>query len=88
MRSNSGGGKSSNNSGNPTLEEHQAEKGVSGNAIRGEKKAEGSDRNARMPGSALQPADERRRQAQPCRLPLPPPSLSGLPQARCCPFPG
>lgn len=44
MRSNSGGGKSSNNSGNPTLEEHQAEKGVSGNAIRGEKKAEGSDR--------------------------------------------
>ena len=43
MRSNSGGGKSSNNSGNPTLEEHRAEKGVSGNAIRGEK-AEGSDR--------------------------------------------
>jgi hypothetical protein len=37
-RSNSGGGKSSNNTGNPTLEEHQAEKGVSGNAIRGEKK--------------------------------------------------
>ena len=44
MRSNSGGGKSSNDSGNPTLEEHQAEKGGSGNAIRGEKKAEGSDR--------------------------------------------
>ena len=44
MRSNSGGGKSSNNTGNPTLEEHQAEKGVSGNAIRGEKKAKGSDR--------------------------------------------
>ena len=45
MRSNSGGGKSSNNRGNPTLEEHErAEKGVSGNAIHGEKKAEGSDR--------------------------------------------
>jgi hypothetical protein len=40
MRSNSGGGKSSNNTGNPTLEEHQAEKGVSGNAIRGEKKVD------------------------------------------------
>jgi len=39
-RSNSGGGKSSNNTGNPTLEEHQAEKGVSGNAIRGEKKVD------------------------------------------------
>jgi hypothetical protein len=37
MRSNSGGGKSSNNTGNPTLEEHQAEKGVSGNAISGDK---------------------------------------------------
>jgi hypothetical protein len=37
-RTNSGGGKSSNNTGNPTLEEHQEKKGVSGNAIRGEKK--------------------------------------------------
>ena len=44
MRSNSGGGKSSNNTGNPTLEEHQAAKGVNGNAIRGEKKTKGSDR--------------------------------------------
>ena len=45
MRSNSGNGKSSNNRGNPTLEEHErAEKGVSGNAIHGEKKAKGSDR--------------------------------------------
>jgi len=43
-RSNSGGGKSSNNTGNPTLEEHQAAKGVSGNAIHGEKKMDGSDR--------------------------------------------
>ena len=45
MRSNSGGGKSSNNRGDPTLEEHErASKGVSGNAIHGEKKYEGSDR--------------------------------------------
>lgn len=45
MRSNSGGGKSSNNTGNPTLKEHErADKGVSGNAIQGEKKVEGSDR--------------------------------------------
>ena len=45
MRSNSGGGKSSNNTGNPTLEEHErTNKGVSGNAIHGEKKSEGSDR--------------------------------------------
>ena len=41
MRSNSGGGKSSNNTGNPTLEEHQNAKGVSGAAIRGEKKVAG-----------------------------------------------
>jgi hypothetical protein len=40
MRSNSGGGKSSNNTGNPTLEEHQAAKGVSGNAISGDKKVD------------------------------------------------
>ncbi len=40
MRSNSGGGKSSNNTGNPTLEEHQAGKGVSGNAIAGDKKVD------------------------------------------------
>ncbi len=39
MRSNSGGGKSSNNTGNPTLEEHErANKGTSGAAIHGEKK--------------------------------------------------
>lgn len=44
MRSNSGNGKSSNNAGNPTLKEHERAKGVSGNAIHGEKKAEGSDR--------------------------------------------
>ncbi len=45
MRSNSGGGKSSNNTGNPTLEEHErTNKGVSGNAIHGEKKIEGSER--------------------------------------------
>ncbi len=45
MRSNSGGGKSSNNRGNPTLEEHEAAKGRSGSAIRGEKKvAKSADR--------------------------------------------
>lgn len=44
MRSNSGNGKSSNNTGNPTLKEHEREKGVSGNAIQGEQKAEGSER--------------------------------------------
>ncbi len=44
MRGNSGGGKSSNNAGNPTLKDHEREKGVSGEAIQGEKKAKGSDR--------------------------------------------
>ena len=44
MRDNSGGGKSSNNTGNPTLKDHEREKGVSGEAILGEKKAKGSDR--------------------------------------------
>jgi hypothetical protein len=38
MRSNSGGGKSSNNRGNPTLEEHERASGRSGRAIAGEKK--------------------------------------------------
>ena len=38
-RENSGGGKSSNNTGNPTLKEHERAKGVSGSAIMGEKKA-------------------------------------------------
>ena len=44
MRSNSGGGKSSNNTGNPTLDEHQRAKGVHGNAIAGDQKAKGSDK--------------------------------------------
>jgi hypothetical protein len=44
MRDNSGNGKSSNNTGNPTLKEHEREKGVSGEAIQGEKKSKGSDR--------------------------------------------
>jgi len=39
MRSNSGQGKSSNNRGNPTLKEHERERGRSGAAIHGEKKA-------------------------------------------------
>jgi hypothetical protein len=38
MRENSGNGKSSNNSGNPTLKDHERAKGVSGNAIQGGKK--------------------------------------------------
>lgn len=38
MRSNSGGGKSSNNRGNPTLEEHEAASGRSGAAITGDRK--------------------------------------------------
>ena len=38
MRSNSGGGKSSSNRGNPTLEEHESAKGRSGAAIHGSKK--------------------------------------------------
>ncbi|HEX9948144.1 MAG TPA: hypothetical protein VGA98_11435, partial [Allosphingosinicella sp.] len=42
MRSNSGGGKSSNNTGNPTLDEHEAAKGRSGAAIHGDKKVGGS----------------------------------------------
>ena len=44
MRDNSGQGKSSNNNRNPTLKEHEREQGVSGEAIQGEQKAEGSDR--------------------------------------------
>ncbi len=40
MRENSGGGKGSNNTGNPTLRDHEREKGVSGNAISGEKKVD------------------------------------------------
>jgi hypothetical protein len=41
MRSNSGNGKSSNNRGNPTLEEHEAARGRSGEAITGDKKVGG-----------------------------------------------
>lgn len=44
MRDNSGQGKSSSNNRNPTLRDHEREKGVSGEAIQGERKAEGSDR--------------------------------------------
>jgi hypothetical protein len=38
MRDNSGGGKSSNNMRDPTVRDHEREKGVSGSAILGEKK--------------------------------------------------
>ncbi len=37
MRSNSGGGKSSNNNHNPTLRDAENEKGVSGMAVHGNK---------------------------------------------------
>lgn len=46
MRSNSGSGKSSNNRGNPTLEEHERAHGRSGAAITGEKVAAEPDRTA------------------------------------------
>ncbi len=51
-RTNSGGGKSSNNTGNPTLEEHQAKKGVSGSAIRGEKKVDAKPNRGPAPTSS------------------------------------
>lgn len=41
MRDNSGGGKSSNNMRDPTVRDHEREKGTSGSAILGEKKAGG-----------------------------------------------
>ena len=40
MRDNSGQGKSSNNTGNPTLRDHERAKGTSGSAIHGEKKVD------------------------------------------------
>lgn len=44
MRDHSGNGKSSNNMGNPTLKEHERAGGTSGEAINGEQKAKGSDK--------------------------------------------
>lgn len=44
MRDNSGNGKSQNNMHDVTLRDREREKGVSGEAIQGEKKAEGSNR--------------------------------------------
>ncbi len=57
MRDNSGGGKSQNNNHNPTLKEHERAKGVSGNAIQGEKKAGSSPdrKSARKTGSNTSP---------------------------------
>ena len=40
MRSNSGGGKGKNNLHDPTLKEHEAEKGRSGGAVHGSKGTE------------------------------------------------
>lgn len=47
MRDNSGGGKGSNNNHNPTLRDAERARGVSGNAIHGDKKsATGADRKS------------------------------------------
>jgi hypothetical protein len=57
MRSNSGNGTSQNNTGNPTLRDHERAKGVSGNAIHGEKKAGSSPdrKSARSTGAEASP---------------------------------
>lgn len=57
MRENSGSGKGTNNNHNPTLKEHERAKGVSGNAIQGEKKsATPADRkSARKTGAETSP---------------------------------
>ena len=57
MRSNSGNGTSQNNNHNPTLKEHERAKGVSGNAIQGEKKAGSSPdrKTARDTGAETSP---------------------------------
>lgn len=44
MRDNSGGGKSQNNAGNPSLKESERAHGHSGEAITGEQKAKGSNK--------------------------------------------
>ncbi|HEV2748263.1 MAG TPA: hypothetical protein VGW34_13305 [Allosphingosinicella sp.] len=54
MRDNSGGGKSSNNRGNPTLRDHERARGTSGEAIHGEKKA-GSGSAGRKDGPGKSP---------------------------------
>ena len=57
MRDNSGGGKSQNNNHDPTLRDHERAKGVSDEAIHGEKKsATSADRkSARETGSNTSP---------------------------------
>ncbi|HWH17008.1 MAG TPA: hypothetical protein VNT77_01515 [Allosphingosinicella sp.] len=57
MRGNSGSGKGKNNNHNVTLRDHERAKGVSGNAIHGEKKAASSaDRkSARETGANTSP---------------------------------
>ena len=57
MRENSGNGKGTNNNHNPTMKDHERAKGVSGNAIQGEKKSAASaDRkSARKTGSETSP---------------------------------
>ena len=57
MHENSGSGKGKNNNHNPTLKDHERAKGVSGNAIQGEKKsATSADRkSARKTGAETSP---------------------------------
>jgi len=57
MRENSGKGKGTNNNHNPTMKDHERAKGVSGNAIQGEKKsATAADRKpARATGAETSP---------------------------------
>lgn len=57
MRENSGNGKATNNNHNPTMKDHERAKGVSGNAIQGEKKSgTAADRkSARATGAETSP---------------------------------
>lgn len=57
MRDNSGGGESRNNNHNPTMKDAERAKGVSGNAIQGEKQNDSSpDRtSARKTGADASP---------------------------------
>jgi hypothetical protein len=47
MRTNSGQGKGKNNRGNPTLEEHEEERGRHGQAIAGDKKVDAEPNRTR-----------------------------------------
>lgn len=57
MRDNSGGGESRNNNHNPTMKDNERARGVSGNAIQGEKKSASSPdrKSARKTGANTSP---------------------------------